>query len=207
MAGHSMHGSARSLPPRIGCAARMPTRYRDVAAHGAEIAPSRSRVFVATERRAVDPRVGDGVFAREPLPAGTVLGVDGGVVLTSSAAVPPAGVPYVAMIAEGLYLAPADLELPDALCLLNHSCEPNVARLGGLVYVAKRDIAVGETLTIDYAPIVSGHAGWRMTCHCGAASCRGEIREDDWRDAALARRLWAEWLPHVQRRILDAHRR
>lgn len=185
----------------------MPTRYRDLYARGAEIAPARSRVFVATERRAVDPRVGLGVFAREALPSGTVLGVDGGAVLTSTAAVEPPGLMYVAVIDEGLYLAPADLEQPDALCLLNHSCEPNVARLGGLVYVAKRDIAAGEALTIDYAPIVAGHGGWSMGCHCGAASCRGEIREDDWRDETLARRLWSEWLPHVQQRLLAQWRR
>jgi hypothetical protein len=45
-----------------------------------------------------------------------------------------------------------------------------------------------------------------MRCHCGAAACRGEVRESDWQDAAIAARLWPEWLPFVQQRILAARR-
>lgn len=57
---------------------------------------------------------------------------------------------------------------------LNHGCEPS-ARIAGLEVFARRDIAAGEQVTFDYDT-----TEWEMAeafrCHCGAASCRGEIR-------------------------------
>ncbi|MBO0709521.1 MAG: SET domain-containing protein-lysine N-methyltransferase [Candidatus Dormibacteraeota bacterium] len=58
----------------------------------------------------------------------------------------------------------------------NHSCEPNTAPLDPRQgdRVALRDIAAGEELTVDYAPL--SPLGWEMPCNCGAPGCRGVVR-------------------------------
>ena len=60
----------------------------------------------------------------------------------------------------------------DATAYINHSCDPNCfSRVmhGHMLFFARRDIAPGEELTLDYTP--SQHPGRR--CTCGAANCRG----------------------------------
>jgi len=60
---------------------------------------------------------------------------------------------------------------------INHSCDPNTW-LEGLDIAARRDIARGEELTIDYATF-SGPGMSPFPCHCGTSLCRGTIRGDD----------------------------
>lgn len=60
----------------------------------------------------------------------------------------------------------------DATAFINHSCDPNCfSRVmhGHMLFFARRAIAPGEELTLDYTP--SQHPGRR--CTCGAANCRG----------------------------------
>lgn len=56
----------------------------------------------------------------------------------------------------------------------NHSCDPN-AEYRGLDIVARRRIATGEELTLDYAMMMNEQSE-PFRCTCGAASCRGNIR-------------------------------
>ncbi len=60
---------------------------------------------------------------------------------------------------------------------LNHACDPNTW-LDGLNLVARRDIACGEELTVDYATFC-GSAMAEFACQCGAADCRQIIRGSD----------------------------
>jgi hypothetical protein len=66
----------------------------------------------------------------------------------------------------------------------NHSCDPNTevmlrwdAERDTMLawWVALRDIPAGEEITYDYAFV----ADVAEPCHCGAASCRGVIVDDD----------------------------
>ena len=60
----------------------------------------------------------------------------------------------------------------NATAYINHSCDPNCfsrVQHGHVLFFAKRAIAPGEELTLDYTP--SQHPGRR--CTCGAANCRG----------------------------------
>ncbi|KAG2426153.1 hypothetical protein HXX76_013134 [Chlamydomonas incerta] len=56
---------------------------------------------------------------------------------------------------------------------LNHSCDPNTW-LVGLDAVARRDIAPGEQITIDYATFCTEHMA-AFDCCCGSAACRGRV--------------------------------
>jgi uncharacterized protein len=66
----------------------------------------------------------------------------------------------------------------------NHSCDPNTEvmlkwdREANTIlawWVAIRDIASGDEITYDYAFV----ADVAEPCHCGAATCRGVIVDDD----------------------------
>lgn len=68
-------------------------------------------------------------------------------------------------------------ERPEDWQPIEHSCDPS-AWLHGLDLVARRPLAAGEPVTMDYATF----CGPRMlpfACHCGAEHCRGVIRGSD----------------------------
>jgi hypothetical protein len=69
---------------------------------------------------------------------------------------------------------------------LNHSCEPCIGVARNVVFVAMRDIAAGEELTIDYAMIDDSQSS--MVCHCGTVGCRGTTSGQDWQLPALQQR-------------------
>jgi 2-polyprenyl-3-methyl-5-hydroxy-6-metoxy-1,4-benzoquinol methylase len=104
-----------------------------------------------------------------------------------------------AAIGEGLYLAghgedPADY--------INHSCDPNVWMRDEVTLVARRDIAVGEELTIDYALFEETEewtAPW--TCRCGSEHCRGEHSGRAWRRKDLQERYAGHFSPFINERI------
>ena len=58
---------------------------------------------------------------------------------------------------------------------INHSCDPNLRASivkGHILYLSKREISVGEELTVDY------HFSRKIEdvpCSCRAANCRGTI--------------------------------
>lgn len=61
---------------------------------------------------------------------------------------------------------------------MNHSCDPNTWWLDDETLIARRDIAVGEEVTYDYATTEIS-IFYEMNCQCGTASCRGLITEKD----------------------------
>jgi SET domain-containing protein len=60
---------------------------------------------------------------------------------------------------------------------INHSCEPNAFMkilYGHVLFIALRDIAPGEEITIDYQSTLHSD---KKRCICGAPSCRGTINK------------------------------
>ena len=137
---------------------------------------------------------GRGLFARAAIRAGEAVAVKGGAIIDGAALerildeVSPAEI----QIEDDLWIAPRSAaEVEANLLCLNHSCEPNVGVRGQITFVAMRDVAAGEELTIDYA-IIDGDSRERMKCRCGTAACRGVVTGDDWRRPELQRR-YAGW--------------
>jgi SET domain-containing protein len=63
----------------------------------------------------------------------------------------------------------------DPMRYTNHSCQPNarlVIRDGRVEFYARRAIAPGEEITVDYGD--THHEG-RLPCRCGAPGCRGAL--------------------------------
>jgi SET domain-containing protein len=133
---------------------------------------------------------GRGLFAVEPIAAGEVVAVKGGHIITRAQLHAHEDVTGNSdiRIAEDLYLAALHADEYEAVMLfLNHSCTPNVGVRGNVVFVAMREIAAGEELTIDYA-MIDGDAADRMECRCGTPACRGVITGGDWRRPELQAR-------------------
>jgi len=68
--------------------------------------------------------------------------------------------------------------LPEPVCYLNHACEPNAIHSSSEVR-ARRAIAAGEEITIDYRLNAYDDGDiWKMTCDCGACPGPHEVVGD-----------------------------
>jgi D-alanine-D-alanine ligase-like ATP-grasp enzyme len=67
---------------------------------------------------------------------------------------------------------------------INHSCDPN-AWLDGLNLTARRRVAPGEQITVDYCTF-SNETLESFRCNCGAANCRGVVEGGDYRQPFVA---------------------
>jgi len=76
----------------------------------------------------------------------------------------------------------------------NHSCDPNLWWIGPYALAARRDIAIGEELTNDYATSTAS-SDFVLDCACGSTLCRGVISGDDWRRSDLRERYGSHWVP------------
>lgn len=61
---------------------------------------------------------------------------------------------------------------------MNHSCDPNVWWGDDNTMIARRDIAVGEELTYDYA-MTEVTLPFEMICDCGTPLCRKKVTNLD----------------------------
>lgn len=90
---------------------------------------------------------------------------------------------------------------PAAWAPLNHSCDPNTW-LMGLDAVARRDIAPGEQITMDYATFCANDME-PFDCSCGAVNCRGRITGQDYL-LPFVREVYGS---HVSPYVAEARRR
>ena len=148
------------------------------------------------------PISGRGLFAREPIPAGTLVSRLGGRLVPEAdlrrlIADPTTGYIDTITVTETEHLV---LPPRRANGYGNHSCDPNLWWVGPYDLAARRDIAPDEELTNDYATSTADPA-FTMPCHCGTAVCRGTVTGDDWRNPALRARYGRHWIPMLLARI------
>jgi hypothetical protein len=146
------------------------------------------------------PDRGDGAFAIAPIAAGETVAVFGGFPVTR------AGLEALAeerkrrsiQIDVDLFLVSGEVREPGDM--VNHSCEPNCGMCGDIIVLSRRDIAVGEELTFDYA--MSDASDYdEFDCRCGTAVCRRVIRGSDFRDPVLRARYAGSFTSFVERRL------
>lgn len=140
-----------------------------------------------------------GVYAREPISAGTVLMVWGGKIVNGAQLrqLPPRLQQLAMQVEEDLYMAGPEEPVAD---WVNHSCAPNAGLSGQIVLVALRDIATGEEICFDYA-MCDGSPYDEFDCTCGAPNCRGRVTGNDWQNPELWDRYAGHFMPYLQRRI------
>lgn len=86
---------------------------------------------------------------------------------------------------------------PEAWRPVNHSCDPT-GWLDGLDVVARKPVAAGDEITLDYATFYDERMP-DFDCGCGAAECRGRIRGMDHLEPFVAR-YGRHVSDHVRRR-------
>lgn len=82
----------------------------------------------------------------------------------------------------------------------NHACDGGLWLEDELTLSARRDIAAGEEITVDYA-ILSDDPGWEEPCRCGSPLCRGVMRGDDWRRPEVQERYRGRFAPYLNERV------
>lgn len=90
---------------------------------------------------------------------------------------------------------------PEEWTPINHSCDPT-AWLDGLDVTARRDLAAGDEITLDYATFCT-EPMLPFACACGAADCRGTIRGSDHLEP-FVERYGDHVSDHVRRRREEA---
>lgn len=148
------------------------------------------------------PIHGRGLFAISPFEPGEIVCIKGGYVFrrdTLEEIAPVLG-PAEIQIADDLFIGPrrAD-EREGAMIFSNHSCEPNIAVQGQIVFVALRRIEPGEELTHDWA--TTDDDDYTLECRCGARTCRRIITGQDWRKAELQQKYRGLFSWYLQRKI------
>jgi SET domain-containing protein len=107
-------------------------------------------------------------------------------------------------IEDEFYLAPQTAEEVESMSVfINHSCDPNVGFRGQVVYVAVRDIKVGEELCHDYSMERSDE--YELDCRCGSSLCRGKITGCDWQLPELQQRYGDYFSIYLLNKIKQAN--
>jgi uncharacterized protein len=160
-----------------------------------------------------DPRVeirpsgiqGGGMYAHAPIHAGEAVAIIGGTPMTDAEFAAYRGTVErynASQIGEDLHLVDL-IQTPDQVDgSINHSCDSNLWMNDEVTVAARRDIAVGEELTLDYA-LVTSDPDWRLDrpCQCGSPLCRHVVTGDDWRLPGVRRRYAGHFAPFLNTRI------
>ena len=106
---------------------------------------------------------------------------------------------------HGIYLAlPESDPEPSLDENLNHSCDANSWLDDEVTLSARREIAVGEEITLDQGTwnFDEDEYVWDQDfCSCGSALCRRVLTPNDWMLAEVQALYRGHFHPHVQRMI------
>ena len=135
--------------------------------------PAYQKFAVSVKASHID---GQGAFAAEPIPPRRKIGEIRGESISVAAARIRATRHERIMIVEVSTRKAIDFSRSsDPMRFTNHSCRPNarlVIRNGRVEFYARRAIAPGEEITVDYGE--THHEG-KLACRCGAPGCRGAL--------------------------------
>ncbi len=147
---------------------------------------------------------GKGHFASEPLKADEVVWVFGGTLFSREDIVAGRANERTLMrLDDNLWLGSTTEKPIDDDYYLNHSCDPNLWITDAIKMTARRDIAVGEEVTMDYATHFDDPS-WTMknACNCGSLNCRGTITGNDWMKNELRQAYRDHFTPYLNKRII-----
>jgi uncharacterized protein len=145
------------------------------------------------------------MYARETILVGETVAVVGGTVMTEEefhAYLTTVSRWNATQIGESLHLVDLVQSPQVSIGSINHSCDSNLWLLDEVTMVARRDIAGGEELTLDYA-LTTVEPTWTLDqpCHCGGALCRRIITGNDWQLSEVQQRYHGHFAPFINERI------
>lgn len=89
----------------------------------------------------------------------------------------------------------------DETYFINHSCDSNLWMKDGTTFVARRDIAGGEEITVDYALFESEDYVSSWNCRCGSRSCRHTITGKDYLSSEMQKKYRKHFSPVINKKI------
>ncbi|MFH1652477.1 MAG: SET domain-containing protein [Pseudomonadota bacterium] len=166
-----------------------------------EYVPINTQIFYQLKiaKSKLSDDIGLGTFALENIRKDSVIIIGGGQ-LTSDSSKFSKDKDYAGVFNEKYLMAPLDYDNPSPNWLMNHSCEPNVKIIGGLIVISRIDIIKGDELTVDYGIIAAGDFDFKMNCKCNSTDCRQQITNNDWKNKKLFDKYYDEWAPFIQKR-------
>jgi uncharacterized protein len=157
------------------------------------------------------PLGGTGGFAIAPIKEGEIVQIMVGALLTDS----QLAAAFEEFGRKGRYLntlqVDEDLNIADLYGTLevplNHSCDSNLWMADEVTTVARRDIAPGEEVTVDYSlQTVHSVLLLEAPCRCGSPLCRHIVTGDDWLLPELQARYKGHFSPFIEARIAARNR-
>lgn len=154
---------------------------------------------------------GGGMFAREPISAGEIVAIVGGTVMTEDefqAYVLTTPRYNATQLGEHFHLVDL-IQTPETVAgSINHSCDSNLWLQDEVTIVARRAIAPGEELTLDYA-LTTVEPDWQLDqpCQCGTPACRRIITGNDWQLPDVQHRYHGHFAPFINERIRKSKQR
>jgi len=145
------------------------------------------------------PVRGRGLFATGEFCPGEVVYVMGGYVFTRQSS-ESAGTLFQRQeiqIADNLFIGANHPD--DCMIASSHSCDPNIAVQGQIVFVALCEIAADEELTHDWA--TTDDAVYAIKCRCGSPACRGIITGKDWQQKDLQQKYRGLFSWYLEQKI------
>ena len=133
-----------------------------------------------------------GMFAKDTISPQEIVYIKGGHILTRAEMFSSSVINSYLPISDDLVIGTQNQEEENQIKLYNnHSCTPNCAVRGDIVFVATQKIAQGEELFIDYAFV--DNEPYIFKCNCGSANCRRIVTGFDWQLKELQRRYKKEY--------------
>lgn len=132
-----------------------------------------------TEVRFINGDIGYGVFAKAPIPKGTVVYVKDPLEVTfDETSFQALAQGFRDMVDKYSYIDEHGIRIMswDNAKYINHRCDCNTISTGYGFEIAIKDIAAGEEMTDDYGLF---NLDCEMTITCGCPCCRGTLRPDD----------------------------
>lgn len=137
------------------------------------VRPAYQKFAVDVRPSAID---GHGVFAAEPIPHRLKIGeIRGESISVAEARIRATRSERIMIVELSTRRAIDFSRSTDPMRFTNHSCRSNARlciRQGRVEFYARRHIAPGEEITVDYG---ESHHDGRLRCRCGAPGCRGAL--------------------------------
>ena len=95
-------------------------------------------------------------------------------------------------------------DVPEAVDMINHSCEPNCGMAGTSSVQALSDIEIGEELTFDYSMSDSSQYD-EFKCACDKDKCREKITGLDWQKKDLQIKYTNYFSAYIESLIKPSH--
>lgn len=133
-----------------------------------------------------------GMFAKEAIDPKEIVYIKGGHILTRAEMFSSFVINSYLPISDDLVIGTQNQDEENQIKLYNnHSCTPNCAVRGDIVFVATQKIAQGEELFIDYAFV--DNEPYIFRCNCSSNNCRRIVTGFDWQLKELQRKYKKEY--------------